>query len=128
MYSEALLDLELATKLDPLNENILKTKAEVEFELEKNESALETIHSILKINPNDGLSYLIAGKIRFKNGEINKAIFNFNKALVLNPDLEEAYLLIATCYVAQGKLNKACEKFKIAKENGQTVNFSNLCQ
>ncbi len=128
MYQEAILDLDVATKLNPNYEAAYLLKAETLWIMGDLNNIIPVIKDVLDINPKNAEAYLIAGKVNFKKGLISQAIVNFNKALNYNPNLSEAYVLIGSCYVSQGNLHKACDKFQMAKQYGQDVSLQNLCQ
>jgi len=111
-YDAALPCFIRASMLSPFEPSILVQLGIVYFNLSAGETALQTAHDALSLQPDDamaGEAHLLIGRVHERRSDLEQAREHLEKALSLNPDLNDAAFLLGRCLLEQGE-REPCEK------------------
>lgn len=97
-YSEAFNFFTKAADADPKNPEPYNRRARVEWQLEKNEEALEDVRYAIKLNPDYAEAFCTRAAILNSTGNYHDAIVDTALAVELKPKLKEAYTIQASAY------------------------------
>lgn len=97
-YSEAFNFFTKAADADPKNPEAYNRRARVEWQLEKNEEALEDVRYAIKLNPDYAEAFCTRAAILNSQGHYHDAIVDTALAVELKPKLKEAYTIQASAY------------------------------
>ncbi|MBS1953792.1 MAG: tetratricopeptide repeat protein [Cyanobacteria bacterium SZAS-4] len=97
-YSEAFNFFNKAAEADPKNPEAYNRRARVEWQLEKNDEALEDVRYAIKLNPDYAEAFCTRAAILNSTGHYHDAIVDTALAVELKPKLKEAYTLQASAY------------------------------
>lgn len=97
-YSEAFNFFNKAADADPKNPEAYNRRARVEWQLEKNDEALEDVRYAIKLNPDYAEAFCTRAAILNSTGHYHDAIVDTALAVELKPKLKEAYTIQASAY------------------------------
>ncbi len=97
-YSDALNFFTRAADADPKNPEPYNRRARVEWQLEKNDEALEDVRYAIKLNPDYAEAFCTRAAILNSTGHYHDAIVDAALATELKPKLREAYTIQAAAY------------------------------
>lgn len=97
-YSDAFNFFTKAADADPKNPEPYNRRARVEWQLEKNDEALEDVRYAIKLNPDYAEAFCTRAQILNSQGKYHDAIVDTSLALELKPRLKEAYTIQASAY------------------------------
>jgi TonB family protein len=97
-YSDAFNFFTKAADADPKNPEPYNRRARVEWQLEKNDEALEDVRYAIKLNPDYAEAFCTRGAILNSQGKYHDAIVDTALAVELKPRLKEAYTIQASAY------------------------------
>ncbi len=97
-YSDAFNFFTKAANADPKNPEPYNRRARVEWQLEKNDEALEDVRYAIKLNPDYAEAFCTRAQILNSQGKYHDAIVDTALALELKPRLKEAYTIQASAY------------------------------
>ncbi len=97
-YSEAFNFFNKAADADPKNPEAYNRRARVEWQMEKNDEALEDVRYAIKLNPDYAEAFCTRAAILNSAGKYHDAIVDTALAVELKPKLKEAYTIQASAY------------------------------
>ena len=97
-YSDAYNFFTKAADADPKNPETYNRRARVEWQLEKNEEALEDVRYAIKLNPDYAEAFCTRAAILNSTEHYHDAIVDTSLAVELKPKLKEAYTIQASAY------------------------------
>ncbi len=97
-YSDALNFFTRAADAEPKNPEPYNRRARVEWQLEKNDEALEDVRYAIKLNPDYAEAFCTRAAILNSTGHYHDAIVDAALAIELKPKLREAYTIQASAY------------------------------
>ncbi|MBS2002703.1 MAG: TonB family protein [Cyanobacteria bacterium SZAS LIN-5] len=97
-YSDAFNFFTKAADADPKNPEPYNRRARVEWQLEKNDEALEDVRYAIKLNPDYAEAFCTRAQILNSMGKYHDAIVDTALAMELKPRLKEAYTIQASAY------------------------------
>lgn len=97
-YSDAFNFFNKAAEADPKNPEAYNRRARVEWQLEKNDEALEDVRYAIKLNPDYAEAFCTRAAILNSTGNYHDAIVDTALAVDLKPKLKEAYTIQASAY------------------------------
>ncbi|HEX8517406.1 MAG TPA: O-antigen ligase family protein [Bacteroidia bacterium] len=112
VISEIDLALSPYYQLDPMSTPLLWYRGTANFNLNRNEKALEDFENAGKLNPYHIHILNNAGTCYELKGDHLKAIECYNKAIALNPAMEEAILNLAASYYNAGMKEEAYDALR----------------
>ncbi|HPR64656.1 MAG TPA: tetratricopeptide repeat protein [Thermoanaerobaculia bacterium] len=113
-FELARLELELALRYRPEDEDVLNLLGLIYFRIKKYRQAEETYNRLLKKNPNIFILHSNLGLVLFKQGKVEDAEEHLRKATELNPNYAKAHLYLGLVYRRLGKYGMALEHFRFA--------------
>lgn len=122
LYADAFNFFNKAAEADPKNPEPYNRRARVEWQLEKNDEALEDVRYAIKLNPDYAEAFCTRAAILNSKGQYHDAVVDTALAIELNPNLKEAYSIQATAYRNLKQYREADED--IAKMNALTKPIS----
>lgn len=115
----AKLELEIALKYRPEDEELLNILGMVYFKLKKYSEAEILYKKLVKLNPDIFILRSNLGVVLFKQGKIEESMAHFQRAIDLKPNYLKAHLYLGLIYKKTGKLGLALEHFKFAQADVQ---------
>ncbi|CAN5693336.1 hypothetical protein BH10CYA1_BH10CYA1_04520 [soil metagenome] len=97
-YSDAYNFFTKAADADPKNPEAYNRRARVEWQLEKNDEALEDVRYAIKLNPDYAEAFCTRAAILNSTEHYHDAIVDTALAIELKPRLKEAYTIQASAY------------------------------
>ncbi len=97
-YSDAYNFFTKAADADPKNAEAYNRRARVEWQLEKNDEALEDVRYAIKLNPDYAEAFCTRAAILNSTEHYHDAIVDTALAIELKPKLKEAYTIQASAY------------------------------
>ncbi len=117
-HRKAIDEFGKALRNEPSNFKYLHAKALSEFQLKDNESAINSLTSLLKLKDDFSQAYVLLAKIYYQQGDHNKAADYYDLAAKheTNPDDKYKYkMLVTNKYIKEGNMKVAYEKAKELK-------------
>ena len=111
-YSDAFNFFTKAADADPKNPEVYNRRARVEWQLEKNDLALEDAQYAIKLNPDYAEAFCTRAAILNSTGKYHDAIVDTALAIELKPNLKEAYTIQASAYRNLKQYHEADELMK----------------
>ncbi len=97
-YSEAFNFFTKAADAEPKNPEPYNRRARVEWQMEKNDEALEDVRYAIKLNPDYAEAFCTRAAILNSTGHYHDAIVDTALAVELKPKLKDAYTIQASAY------------------------------
>lgn len=116
---QAKLELEIALKYRPEDEELLNILGMVYFKLKKYSEAEILYKKLVKLNPDIFILRSNLGVVLFKQEKIEESMVHFQRAIDLKPNYLKAHLYLGLIYKKTGKLGLALEHFKFAQADVQ---------
>lgn len=113
-YQNAILELNLAHKIEPDNYRAIFRQGVVYSRLNDFKSAEEKFKETIKINPLSVDAYYNLGFIYNRQSRFAQAEESLKKAILLDPEYIEAHFELGKAYKANGKLDAAKREFDLA--------------
>lgn len=96
---KALRAWDRALEKDPKDRHAILERARALFKLGNNETAIEDLSRLIRLNPDDALAcvaHIERGQVYLNDGEYEKAVRDFDRALSLKPDREWSCVVFFT--------------------------------
>lgn len=116
---QAKLELEIALRYRPEDEELLNILGMVYFKLKKYSEAEILYKKLIKLNPDIFILRSNLGVVLFKQGKIEESMAHFQRAIDLKPNYLKAHLYLGLIYKKTGKLGLALEHFKFAQADAR---------
>lgn len=120
-FEEAILDYNLAMRLQPNELSVFTNRGNIYFELQKYERAIEDYKTVLREIPNDLNANANIGAALLQLKEYEQAISYLNKAIELNSNIANFFLNRAICNISLGNKKQAAEDLKKASSLGVKI-------
>ncbi len=117
-YSRAKKYLKIQINDDPQNRDALYNLGLSYYHLNKPDSALFWLDSLVDFNPKDINALELIGQIQLKRENYKKASETYGRLVELLPKYQYYYYNLAFCYLNTDKLNEADSVIKLAKSRG----------
>jgi protein O-GlcNAc transferase len=112
-FKEAMSYLDIGMRLDPSYE-LLTVRALIKTKLGLNEEAIEAANMSLQMNPNQGRTWTLLGKLHARTQNIAKASSSFARAIRCDPTNPSYWDEYARTLMEQGDINDAEKVFEQA--------------
>lgn len=112
-FKEAMSYLDIGMRLEPSSE-LLTVRALIKTKLGLNEEAIEAANMSLQMNPNQGRTWSLLGKLHTRSKNIPKASASFARAIRCDPANSSYWDEYARTLMEQGALNDAEKVFEQA--------------
>ena len=123
---EALNEMELARKLDPLSLIVNALKAQAFFYANRDAEAIEQANKTLEIEPNFWIAHIMLTRIYIRQNRFDEAIAEAKKAVQFSGGNSEAVSLEAYALAKSGKRDESLKLLEELKSNGRYVPSYNL--
>ena len=123
---EALNEMELARKLDPLSLIVNALKAQAFFYANRDAEAIEQANKTLEIEPNFWIAHIMLTRIYIRRNRFDEAIAEAQKAVQFSGGNSEAVSLEAYALAKSGKRDESLKLLEELKSNGRYVPSYNL--
>ncbi len=124
-YEEAYNYLDQAKSMDEFNGNVVKTRAILLVEQDKDQQAIAELEAALKQAPTNPFFLDALGLVYLKTGAFEKAKKKFENALVYEKRDPEIYEHLGDAFSQLGQKDKALENWKKAAELGRSTAILN---
>jgi len=114
-HQKAIDEFTKALRNEPSSFKYLQAKAQSEFQLKDNDSAINSLTSLLKLKDDYAPAYVMLAKIFYQKGDFNKAAGYYDLAAKYEENPEEKYKYkanVANKYIKDGNMKVAYEKTK----------------
>lgn len=118
-FDMARLELEIALRYRPENEELLNLLGMVYFKLKKYPEAEVIYKKLITKNPDIFILRSNLGVVLFKQGKIEEALEHFQRSIELKPNYLKAHLYLGLIYKKMEKFEAALEHFKFAQAEAQ---------
>ncbi len=123
---QAKIELEIALKYRPEEEELLNILGMVYFKLKRYSDAEVLYKKLVKLNPDVFILRSNLGVVLFKQGKTEEAMAHFQRAVDLKPNYLKAHLYLGLIYKKLGKLEQALEHFKFAQAEAQVKELEEI--
>lgn len=125
---QAKIELEIALKYRPEEEELLNILGMVYFKLKRYSDAETLYKKLVKLNPDVFILRSNLGVVLFKQGKIEEALAHFQRAVDLKPNYLKAHLYLGLIHRKMGKLEQALEHFKFAQAEAQVKELEEILE
>jgi TolB-like protein/Tfp pilus assembly protein PilF len=123
-YDEAIREIKLAQKLDPLMPLLYAFSVGIHGASGRVDEAIEDFHKATELDPNIGLAYFHAGVAFFRKGSMGEAIEAFQKSIELAVYAGWAEALLGLSSLKKGKREEAEQILEDMLEQKKKTNVS----
>lgn len=123
---QAKLELEIALKYRPEDDELLNILGMVYFKLKKFADAEVIYKKLVNMNPDVFILRSNLGVVLFKQGKVEESLSHFQRAVELKPNYLKAHLYLGLIYKKTGKLGLALEHFRFAQAEQQVKELEAL--
>lgn len=116
---QAKLELEIALKYRPEDEELLNILGMVYFKLKKYSDAEVLYKKLVRLNPDIFILRSNLGVVLFKQGKVDESLEHFQRAVDLKPNYLKAHLYLGLIFKKERKFDLAYKHFKFAQADAQ---------
>jgi tetratricopeptide (TPR) repeat protein len=127
---DAIVLLDSLGNLYPKNTGIVFFRAFIEAEYGHNEDALKDLETLIKIQPDDALNYILQGQVLLAMEEYEEAFIAFDRANSLDPERPDVWEMKAFALVGAGKFEDALDAINKGLElnpNNPSTVYNRAC-
>ncbi|MDE6696447.1 MAG: retroviral-like aspartic protease family protein [Muribaculaceae bacterium] len=106
---KAFEDIARGLKIQSDNTSLLKSRAQIYYELEKYDLSDADYKEMIKIDPGDTMGYMGVGRNENAREDWDKAIAMFDKVINLSPEYSQGYSFRADAYIGKKDWAKATD-------------------